>query len=422
MHNTIILLVFFLSYVGMAAGRLPWLSVDRTGIALLGVIALLASQTVNLDEVGDRIDTATLVLLFALMIISAQFVASGFFEICCDWLMAKSDDPATLLALTVAVCGALSAMLANDIVVFTMAPLLIAGAQGRGLDPRPFLIALVGASNAGSAATLIGNPQNIYIGQAGGLSFHSFLIACFVPAIVGLLAVYAVIWLLWRDRIGFASPLPDKPTLEVPRHPHDRNQTIKGLIALGAMLVLFSTPLPREIGGLLIAAVLLSNRKFTSRTMIASVDWPLILLFVCLFAITGVLVNTGLPWKALNALQQAGLGPNSLIVLTPITLLMSNIIGNVPWVILLLQIWPSPPAGALYALALISSLGGSLLLWGSVANLIVVERAQTMGVELTTREYARAGVPFTILSLAFAVLWLAWIGALPWFPVAPGLE
>ena len=389
MHNTIILLVFFLSYVGMAAGRLPWLSVDRTGIALLGVIALLASQTVNLDEVGDRIDTATLVLLFALMIISAQFVASGFFEICCDWLMAKSDDPATLLALTVAVCGALSAMLANDIVVFTMAPLLIAGAQGRGLDPRPFLIALVGASNAGSAATLIGNPQNIYIGQAG---------------------------------IGFASPLPDKPTLEVPRHPHDRNQTIKGLIALGAMLVLFSTPLPREIGGLLIAAVLLSNRKFTSRTMIASVDWPLILLFVCLFAITGVLVNTGLPWKALNALQQAGLGPNSLIVLTPITLLMSNIIGNVPWVILLLQIWPSPPAGALYALALISSLGGSLLLWGSVANLIVVERAQTMGVELTTREYARAGVPFTILSLAFAVLWLAWIGALPWFPVAPGLE
>ena len=109
------------------------------------------------------------------MIISAQFVASGFFEICCDWMLEKTESPTALLALTVAVCGALSAFLANDLVVFAMAPLLITGAQTRGLDPRPFLIALVGASNAGSSATLIGNPQNILIGQAGNLNFYSFL-------------------------------------------------------------------------------------------------------------------------------------------------------------------------------------------------------------------------------------------------------
>ena len=352
----------------------------------------------------------TIALLFGLMIISAQFVASGFFEICCDWMLDKAESPTALLALTVAVCGALSALLANDLVVFAMAPLLIAGAQGRGLDPRPFLIALVGASNAGSSATLIGNPQNILIGQTGSLNFYSFLGVCLVPALVGLASVFGVVWYLWRDRIEVTASLAGSggAGAEVPRHAHDRNQTIKGLIALGLLLVLFLTPLPREIGALVIAAVLLSNRKFTSRAMISSVDWPLLLLFVCLFAVTGALADTGLPFSLLTALGT----PDRLLVLTPLTLLMSNLIGNVPWVIFLLQVWPSPPAGALYALALLSSLSGGLLLWGSVANLIVAERARAMGVNLSYAEYARAGVPFTLLSLLFAVIWLASTGVL----------
>ena len=408
MHTAIIALVCFAVYAGMTIGRLPWLSVDRTGIALLGVIALLASGQATLDDLGANIDMTAIALLFALMIISAQFVASGFFEICCDWMLDKAESPMLLLGLTVAVCGALSALLANDIVVFAMAPLLIAGAQGRGLDPRPFLIALVGASDTGSAATLIGNPQNILIGQAGNLGFYSFLGVCLVPALVGLASVFVVVWYLWRDRMEAPPSLEGRDIAEVPRHAHDRNQTIKGLIALGLLLALFLTPLPREIGGLVIAAVLLSNRKFTSRAMISAVDWPLLLLLMCLFAVTGALANTGLPWSVLSTIGT----PHRLLVLTPLTLLMSNIFGNVPWVIFLLQIWPNPPAGALYALALLSSLSGGLLLWGSVANLIVAERARAMGVNLSYAEYARAGVPFTLLSLLFAVIWLASTGVL----------
>ena len=202
------------------------------------------------------------------------------------------------------------------------------------------------------------------------------------------------------------------------RHRHDRNQTIKGFVGIAMLLGLFTTALPREIGGLVIAALLLSNRKFTSRTMIAAVDWPLLLLFVCLFAITGALADTGIPWRFISWLDQNGLLPNTLMVLAPTTLLMSNIIGNVPSVILLLQIWPNPPQGALYALALLSSLAGNLLLVGSLSNLIVVERAQAYGVRLSFAEYARAGVPFTLVSLGFATLWLAWTGWLPWFPGA----
>ncbi|HXZ02318.1 MAG TPA: SLC13 family permease [Stellaceae bacterium] len=417
MHAAIIILVFIFTYVGMAAGRLPWLQVDRTGIALMGVIALLATETVTLDDLGATIDTSTLVLLFALMIISAQFLYSGFYDLCAEWITSQGGGPARLLAVTVAVCGGLGALLANDIVVFAMAPLLIAGARARGLDPRPFLLALACSINAGSAATVIGSPQNILIGQVGNLSFHTFLLACLVPAMVGLICVFGVIWLLWHDRIEGMVPAAAGEAPEVQLHPHDRYQTIKGLAAMAALLILFATTMPREIVGLAIAALLLATRKFTSRTMIAAVDWPLLLLFVSLFAITGTLADTGLPWTVISALQGVGLLPDSLAVLTPLTLLMSNIIGNVPSVILLLQVWPSPPQGALYALALLCSLAGNLLLVGSLTNLMVVERGAAFGVRISFAEYARAGVPITLLSMGFAVFWLAWTG---WLPLWPG--
>jgi Na+/H+ antiporter NhaD/arsenite permease-like protein len=417
-HAAIIIIVFIATYIGMAAGRVPWLQVDRTGIALLGVIALLGTETVTLDDLGANMDTSTLVLLFALMIISAQFAASGFYDVCAEWIVSQRSSPAMLLALTVGVCGGLSALLANDIVTFSMAPLLIAGARSRGLDPRPFLIALAGASNAGSAATLIGSPQNILIGQIGNLSFFVYLLTGVVPALVGLAAFYAVIWLMWHDRIEGTVLAVTREVPEVAHQPHDRNQTIKGLVAMALLLALFMTRLPREIGGLLIAAILLSNRKITSRRMIAAVDWPLLLLFACLFAITGVLADTGLPWTVISSFEAHGLLPDNLAVLAPLTLFMSNAIGNVPSVVLLLQIWPNPPPGALYGLALLSSLAGNLLLVGSLANFIVVERAAGLGVRLTFGEYARVGVPATLISVGFAVVWLAWTGWLPWLPGA----
>lgn len=414
MHAAIIILVFLCTYIGMAAGRLPHLQIDRTGIALLGVIVLLASETVTMDELGANIDVSTLVLLFALMIISAQFVSAGFFELSAEWIMRKAETPTMLLALTVVVCGALSALLANELVVLTMAPLLIVGAQSRALDPRPFLIALAGAANAGSAATLIGSPPNILIGQIGELSFHLYLLAGVVPALLGLGSVFVVTWFLWRGRME--APIPAGGVAEVPRHPHDRNQTLKGLAGMALLLMLFATPLPREVGGLLIAAALLTNRRFTNRIMIAAVDWSLLLLFVCLFAIAGALADTGIPWTLISWLQGHDMLPDNLLVMTPLTLLLGNTIGNTPWITLLLQIWPNPPQGPLYALAVLSSLAANLTLVGSLASVIAVERAEALGVRLSFAEYARAGVPFTLISMAFAVCWLAWTGWLPWFP------
>ncbi len=416
MHAAIVLLVLILTYIGMAAGRIAWLQVDRTGIALLAVIALLASGQMTLDDFGGDVDMPTIAFLFAMMIISAQFAQSGFIDHCARMITASPRGVALLLALTVAIVGGLSAVLATDIVLVAIAPLLIAGAQRRGLDPRPLVIAVAAAANAGSAMTLIGNPQNILIGSLGRLGFWRFFAICAVPALVSLVTVFVVIWLQWRRRIGLSVLAATLEPPQIAERPLDRNQTIKGGVALAALLVLFTTPLPREIGALVIAALLLANRKITSRTMIAAVDWPLLLLVSCLFALTGALNHAGVAAELVDFLNRFHLLPGNLVLLTPYAVVASNAIGGVPASMLLLQLWPLAPPGVLYALALLSSLAGNLLLTGSLTNVLIAERAERMGVPLGFAEYARAGVPITIVSIGFAVFWLALTRTLPVLP------
>ncbi|WP_307832722.1 SLC13 family permease [Azospirillum argentinense] len=202
--------LFVLTYVGMALGRFPGLRIDRTGIALVAAILLLAIGALESGQVTEAIDFPTLFILFGLMVLSAQYAASGFYDWCALRVAQAARSPARLLAVTVAVGGGLSAILANDVVVFAMTPMLCVGLLARRLDPRPYLIGLAGAANAGSAATVIGNPQNILIGQMGHLDFWRFLAVCGVPALVGLVVVYVVVWLAWRGPLR--EPHHDKTT------------------------------------------------------------------------------------------------------------------------------------------------------------------------------------------------------------------
>ena len=404
--TTIVVGLFAATYLGMALGRFPGLKIDRTGIALVAAILLLGSGALTSSELVGAIDFSTLFILFGLMILSAQYAASGFYDWCALRISESARSPTRLLAVTVAVAGGLSAVLANDVVVFAMTPMLCVGLKARGLDPRPYLIALAGAANAGSAATIIGNPQNIVIGQAGGLDFWRFLGVCGVPALVALLLVYGVVWLLWRDRMRL--PAEQRQEQERAAAPLDRWQLAKAVIATAALLLLFTTPLPQETGVLLVGGALLISRRLATRGMLGMVDWHLLVLFAALFAINHALGLTGLPAQAMGWLETAGWLPDRLAVMALLALLASNSIGNVPAVVLLLAVWPAPPEGALYGLALLSTLAGNFLLPGSLANIIVAERAAAAGVRLGFREHARCGVPMTLLSMAFAVAWLWW--------------
>lgn len=400
------LLVFAAVYLGMALGRVPGLAIDRTGVALLGLIVLLATETLTLDEAGDAVDLPTIALLFALMIVSAQFQASGFYMACADAITRAAGSPARLLAGLVAVTGALSALLTNDVVVFALAPLVCTGLMARGLDPRPYLVALAGAANAGSAATLIGNPQNILIGQMGGADFWSYALHATPIALVSLVCVHLAVRWTWRDAL--AKPPGEPPQTSAPEM--DRFQTMKGALGLALLVALFATDLPREIGALAVAGLLLLSRRMASRDMIGAVDWHLLLLFTCLFGVTAAFAATGIAQEALAAMAGRGFAPETLSVMAPATLALSNSIGNVPAVILILTLIPDLGHGPLIALGVLSTLAGNLLLTGSLANIIVAERAAASGVQLSFMDFARSGIPMTLASMTIACLMLLGFG------------
>jgi Na+/H+ antiporter NhaD/arsenite permease-like protein len=407
-----VLAIFVATYVGMATGRIPGLKIDRTGIALIAAVALIATEAITPAEATGFIHRSTMMLLFGLMIVAAQFGVAGVYEGVARRIAATADRPLRLLAAVIAVSGLMSAWLANDIVVFAMTPLLCTGLKARGANPVPYLIALAASANAGSAATLIGNPQNILIGQMTGLGFWHYLAVALPVAIAALVITYVVIAWLWRGRLTV-------PTL--PEHPHvgdtalysDRPQFVKAMVATAALLILFITPVPREVSTLAIAGLLLASRRIASRRLVGAVDWNLLILFAGLFVVTGAAVAALGGSELAERLTTAGWLPDRLHVLAPLALAVSNTIGNVPAVILILQAWPSPPMGAMAALALLSTLAGNLFITGSLANIIVAERAQATGVHLGFAEHACAGIPITLLSFAVAVIWLWGLGLLP---------
>lgn len=394
--------VFVLTYLGMAAGRLPGLRIDRAWIAFAAAVLLLVSGAVDLDDAGRWLDWESLLLLLGMMIVSAQFQFSGVYDRLGEAIDRRCARPLHLLAGVIAAGGLLSAVLVNDIVAFALAPLLALRLRRLAVDPRPYLLALACACNAGSAASLIGNPQNILIGQAGGLDFWAYTAFAAVPAALALLTVFAVIALLWRGRWQQPAVPVEAPPAPVP--------DAKPWLAVAALLLLFATPLPRELAALAVGVVLMASRRQTSRDYLAAVDWNLLLLFCGLFIVTGSAAE--LPWARAQAEALAGAGalPDTASALAVGALLGSNLIGNVPFVMLLLQIWPDMPVPVLRGLALLSTLAGNLLIVGSVVNLIVAESARRHGVALGFLDFARVGVPVTLLSMAVAVGWLVITG------------
>ena len=389
-------------YAGMILGEIPGLALDRSGIALLGAIAILASGRLTLEDAWAAIDVHTLALLFGLMVISAQFRLGGFYTETVRRIAARAGDARRLLLYVVLAAGVFSAVLANDIVCLAMAPMLIEVCARRHLQPVPFLIALACASNIGSAATLIGNPQNMFIGETLRLSFAGYLVDGLPPALLGLAITWLIIDWQWRGRWGVVGEPPiDR------RQPRtfDRWQTAKGLAVLTVTVAAFLlTSWPRDVIALTAAGVLLLSRRMASHEMIGLVDWHLLVLFIGLFVVNDAVDRAGIMKAVYAALTTRGVDltrPEWLFVVTPV---LSNLISNVPAVMLLLPASSGPSAGAVLALA--STFAGNLLIVGSIANIIVVEEARRRRVGIDWRMHARIGVPVTVLTLVTAAAWV----------------
>lgn len=404
--QTWVLILFVVTYAGVALGRIPGLTLDRTGIALLGAIAMVSGGAVTIGEASSSIDTSTILLLYSLMIVSAQLRLGGFYTRTALRMTAWLHHPRLFLLTSMLVSAVFSAILANDIVCLAFTPVLAVSALRARLNPVPFLLGLAISSNIGSAATLIGNPQNMLIGQIGQLDFAHFLFWCAPPSLLSLGAAYLILCLLYRNRwtIGTMSSQADETSMPWPAY--DAWQSKKGLIAVGLLMVLFFTPIPRELSALAIAGILLCSRHMKSRKMLELVDWHLITLFCALFVVIEGIEKVHLPEIAVNILTSHGIELTGPYVLTAVTTAMSNLVSNVPATMLLIKFLDPAQVSQWYILALASTFAGNLFVIGSIANLIVIEQARGYGVIIGFREHARAGVPITLVSLSVLIGWI----------------
>ena len=428
-HNLLMWLIFAITYIGIALGRFPRLVLDRTGVALVGAIAMLLAGALSIKQAADYVDYETLLLLFGLMIFSAQLRVAGFYNRMGGMLVRLIDRPRLLLAGVIAMAAVLSALLANDIVCLALAPLLCESLLKARRDPIPYLLGLAMASNIGSATTIIGNPQNMYIGTVARLPFGHFTLMMLPVTLVALgLCHVAIVWLCHRR-------LHERPAMEAA--PADNENTVhlispplkvivprfngyligKTLLLLGILVVYFlfargpDASQHRAVAALTGAGILLCSRRAMAAGLYQRVDWNLILLFLGLFVVNGAMSRQHLTDQLFNAVEHTGVPLDQPMSLTAVTLILSNLVSNVP-AVLLLQ--PSVDAAARqaqsnqlwYVLALISTWAGNLTLVGSIANLIVAESAARFGVRMDLKTYCKVGIPLTLLTCMIGVAWL----------------
>lgn len=405
--------VFGIVYLGMFLGGLPRLKLDRSGVALLGAIAVLALTGMPLDEAARSVDLPTIVLLFAFMVVAAQMRLGGFYTEVTRRVGAMPLSRAGLLAALIAASGAMSAVFSNDIICLAMTPVVARLCLQRGLDPVPFLIGLACAANIGSAATLIGNPQNMLIGSVLQLDFGAYLREAAVPVAVSLVLLW--LWLAFGPGARRGATEIRRPTgirLDgTGAPPFDRWQTVKGLTVAGVLMVVFLfTGWPREVAALVGAGVLLLSRRLHSSHVMGFVDWPLILLFIGLFVVDHAFERTGLSAEAVAWLRGQGVHLDQPGPLLVVGVALSNLVSNVPAVMLLLPHLGADPASSGVLLALVSTFAGNLLLVGSIANLIVADLAAKEGVALDWKRHAATGLPVTLASVLVVWAWLGWRG------------
>jgi Na+/H+ antiporter NhaD/arsenite permease-like protein len=390
------LILFALTYVGLALGRIPGLALDRTGFALLGAVAFLATGSLSVAQAKEAVDAPTLAVLFGMMLLSAQYRQSGLYA-AIGHRLARVADPRRLLLGTILVTAALSAVLTNDVICFALTPLLAGSLLASRRPPLPYLMALACAANLGSALTPIGNPQNILIAQTLHLPFLPFVLACAVPVVLSLGALYLFVAPRLRQN-GDASAEPPATEEDIPIH---RWQATKAVLLTAMAIALFLSPVPAPLTALGIAGFVLTSRRMHTRDMLAQVDWNLLALFVGLFVVGRGFEVSGWTETARNALAGMGADLSHPAVLVVAVSALSLLVGNVPAVMLLLPFVGRQPATG-YAMALASTFAGNAVLVGSIANLIVAEQAGRLGIRFGFREHVVTGLPVTLVSLALA--------------------
>jgi Na+/H+ antiporter NhaD/arsenite permease-like protein len=397
------LAVFVVCYSAIAAGRVPGLSLDRPTAALAGAVLMVAAGVISPRDAAQAVNGDTIGLLLGMMILSELLGQAGFFRWAGWRVVAAARTPRALLWGLTFAAGGLAALLVNDTVCVMMTPLVLALVDEAELPPLPYLLAVAFGANAGSAATLVGNPQNVIVGALSGISFARFTLALALPALVALGVAALLLQLLFRRELPHRHLAPAHavpPTLDGPL-------LRRALLGLSLAVLGFLAGLPLAWTALAAATLALALAPRSPRAVLARLDWPLLVFFAGLFVVVAGVGRSGLAeWIYDRAVAPAlGVGTShQAVVFSGFATLASQLVSNVPFVLLAGSWIPNTadPDLMWLATALSSTLAGNLTIVGSVANIIVLELAGERG-RIGFWRFLAYGLPVTALTLAAAL-------------------
>jgi Na+/H+ antiporter NhaD/arsenite permease-like protein len=397
------LAIFVASYLALAIGKIPGLSIDRAGVALVGAGLMVASGVLSLKDAYDAIDLDTITLLLGMMIVVASLRLSGFFAIATTWLATHAKHPLVLLIAVTAASGFFSAFLVNDAICLVLAPLVLELILRLGRKPLPYLLAVAMASNVGSTATITGNPQNIMIGSFSHIPYTTFAVALGPVALVGLVITIALVALFHRAEFaGDGAMTAVHVNIRV-----NRVLVARALAATAGMVALFFLGQAPAKAAIIIAGLLLLTRRVKSERVYREIDWSLLLMFAGLFIIVAGAQHALLTPDLLARVSRLHLDQTPILSAT--TAVLSNLVSNVPAVLVMKPFVETLPdhATAWLTVAMASTLAGNFTILGSIANLIVVQKAASRGVVIGFWDYFRLGAPLTLITLVIGTLWLS---------------
>jgi Na+/H+ antiporter NhaD/arsenite permease-like protein len=398
------ILIFAITYLALAIGRLPGLRIDRTGAAIIGASFMVGVNALSLDEAYRAINFDTIILLFGMMIVVANLQLSGFFALIAERVVERAHSRLLLLIAIVAVSGVFSAFFVNDTMCLVLTPLTLEIAVALRSNPVPYLLAVAMAANIGSVATITGNPQNMMIGSFSGIPYRHFIATLGPVALIGLVLAVAAVYLSYRGEFRARGAVAvAKREVRV-----DRGLMWKSLAIALAMIVMFFVGWPVPKVAIVAGAILLITRRVHPDQVYERIDWPLLVMFAGLFIVIAGVEKTSLETQL--AALAGRLHLDNVFLLTGITAVLSNLVSNVPAVLVFKPFIGQihDPARAWLVLAMASTLAGNLTVVGSVANLIVIQQARDK-VRIGFWEYFRVGAPLAVITLLVGAAWIAWL-------------
>jgi len=395
--------VFLFTAIVVALGKFPGLRIDRTGGAVVGAGLMVGLGILTPRQAWAAIDLDTLALLFGMMIVAANLRLSGFFGLVSTWVVRHVRRPLALLAVIVLVSGFFSAFFVNDTICIVLTPLVCHLTTRLNRNPLPYVLAVAMAANVGSTATITGNPQNMLIGSMSHVSYTAFAAALSPIAAIGLALTVLVLWLSHRSEFS------NDEILDAPAEPVRVNRFLlwKSIVVAAVMVLFFFLGQPAPKVALLAGAVLLVTRRVRPEKFYGHLDFQLLVMFAGLFVVVAGIEQT--PWLADLVAAAQRFGTERVAVFSALSGVLSNIVSNVPAVMMLrpFVVHFHDPSRGWLVLAMASTLAGNFTITGSVANLIVVQRAQKEGVKISFRDYFRAGAPLTVVTMVVGALLLA---------------